>query len=251
MQGRSQAAFVLCDDGNHYVVKSVGCPQGPNVLANEWLGSILAASVHLPTSRSRFVNFSPSFIASNPELTYGLFPGAIQTMPGLHAGSLFAGEVTGAHRVLQYLPKKRSADVANRHCFLGMYIFDIWAGQRAPRKVLFRRTGATSPLEPTFINHSQLFGGPSWEFVEPEQPLCHGNLSVYLGQWSSPVANQWVESLRRRVPQVLASAMAFVPEGWYVSDLSGLRAFLLERLEYLPELFDRRAILEGVHTTRT
>jgi hypothetical protein len=41
MSGGSQSRLIQCDDGKLYVLKMYPNPQGPNVLANEALGSIL------------------------------------------------------------------------------------------------------------------------------------------------------------------------------------------------------------------
>ena len=40
-KGGSQSRLVTCDDGKLYVLKMHPNPQGPNVLANEAIGSIL------------------------------------------------------------------------------------------------------------------------------------------------------------------------------------------------------------------
>ena len=45
MRGSSQACLIQCDDGDYYVVKFANNPKGPNLLANEMLGSLLCDSI--------------------------------------------------------------------------------------------------------------------------------------------------------------------------------------------------------------
>ena len=62
MRGGSQASLLECDDGDFYVTKMVGNPQGPNVLANEWIGNAIARSVGLRVPHSTVVSISDDFI---------------------------------------------------------------------------------------------------------------------------------------------------------------------------------------------
>ncbi|MCU1248987.1 MAG: hypothetical protein JWQ49_2016, partial [Edaphobacter sp.] len=50
MKGGSQSILVQCDDNRFYVVKMAGNPQGSNILANEFLGSVIARAVGLPVA---------------------------------------------------------------------------------------------------------------------------------------------------------------------------------------------------------
>ena len=55
MKGGSQSILVQCDDNRFYVVKMAGNPQGSNILANEFLGSVIAHAVGLPVAECRVI----------------------------------------------------------------------------------------------------------------------------------------------------------------------------------------------------
>jgi hypothetical protein len=58
MSGGSQSRLIQCDDGKLYVLKMHPNPQGPNVLANEALGSILMHDLGFLVPRCRPVTIN-------------------------------------------------------------------------------------------------------------------------------------------------------------------------------------------------
>jgi hypothetical protein len=70
MKGGSQAILVQCDDDRFYIVKMGGNPQGPNVMANEFLGSVIAGAVGLPVAESMAIHLSDHFIDSEPDICF-------------------------------------------------------------------------------------------------------------------------------------------------------------------------------------
>ncbi|MGH9781379.1 MAG: HipA family kinase, partial [Candidatus Acidiferrales bacterium] len=48
MRGGAQSHLMRCEDENYYVVKFQNNPQGTRILANELLGTRLAARIGLP-----------------------------------------------------------------------------------------------------------------------------------------------------------------------------------------------------------
>src|SRR5258708_39782165 len=92
MRGGSEAILVLCDNGHHYVVKMAGNPQGPNVLANELLGSVIANAVGLPVAPGRSVYLSDDFIDGEPEIWFETPTGRRRPVAGLHFGSRLLGQ---------------------------------------------------------------------------------------------------------------------------------------------------------------
>jgi hypothetical protein len=88
MRGGSQAILVLCDDGHHYVIKMAGNLQGPNVLANELLGSVIANAVGLPVAPCRLIYLSDDFVDGEPGTWFETPTGRCRPVAGLHFGSL-------------------------------------------------------------------------------------------------------------------------------------------------------------------
>ena len=84
LQGGSQPHLMQADDGNLYVVKFQGNPQGTGILANEMLAAKLAAILGLPVPTTVVVEL-PS------ELSEGLYfetpDGRQPIRPGIHLGS--------------------------------------------------------------------------------------------------------------------------------------------------------------------
>ena len=66
--GGSQSRLVRCDDGKLYVLKMTPNPQGPNVLANEVLGSILMRGLGLPAPPWKPVAINLKTLRLFPEL---------------------------------------------------------------------------------------------------------------------------------------------------------------------------------------
>ena len=97
MKGGSQAILVQCDDNRFYVVKMAGNPQGPNVVANEFLGSVIAGAVGLPVAESMLIHLSDHFIDSEPDIWFELPSGKKRPDSGLHFGSLLVGQPFGPH----------------------------------------------------------------------------------------------------------------------------------------------------------
>ena len=84
LRGGSQPHLMQANDGNLYVVKFQGNPQGTRVLANEMLAAMLAEGLGLPMPTTEVVELPP-------ELSEGLFfeipSGRQPILPGLHLGS--------------------------------------------------------------------------------------------------------------------------------------------------------------------
>ncbi|WP_353072156.1 HipA family kinase [Tunturiibacter gelidoferens] len=92
MKGGSQSILVQCDDNRFYVVKMAGNPQGPNVVANEFLGSVIAGAVGLPVAESMLIHLSDHFIDSDPDIWFELPSERKRPDAGLHFGSLPVGQ---------------------------------------------------------------------------------------------------------------------------------------------------------------
>jgi hypothetical protein len=63
MRGGAQGHLFRCGEGEFYVVKFLNNPQGARVLANELLGTGLAARLGLPTPLTAVVEVREQLIA--------------------------------------------------------------------------------------------------------------------------------------------------------------------------------------------
>ena len=236
MKGGAQSSLVRANDGKYYVVKMTGNPQGPNTLANELLGSLIAKSVGLPVAEGKGIYLSDSFIDSYPDLWFELQSGRRRPIKGLHFGSLLIGQPSGQRRPTEYISPSRVNMITNRAAFLGMYLLDVWANHQDNRQAILRRGSNDGTQEAFFIDHGHMFGGPAWDFQERPGVAFHREMAVYSDLWQDEQIASWISHFRTVVPEVLSWVACAVPPQWYDGDISRLIGGLAERLTRLPEL---------------
>jgi hypothetical protein len=235
MRGSSQAIFVLADDDKHYVVKMFANPIGRNLLANEYIGNLIARSVGLPVARSRRILLTDDFIDRNPDSWFELPSGALRPHQGMHFGSLFVGQTSGAERPTEYISPSKINTITTREAFLGMYILDVWANHQDNRQAIFQR-GSDNSRAVFFIDHGHMFGGPDWNFRnKPGSPL-HLEMAVYTNLWQDEKVALWISLFQSVLPDVLKSIPHSMQPEWYKGDLVELIDWLSMRLARLPDL---------------
>jgi hypothetical protein len=235
MKGGSQSILVRANDGKHYVVKMADNPIGPNVLANEFMGSSIAKAAGLPVAEAKGIVISDSFIESHPDLWFELQSGKRRPNKGVHFASLLVGQTSGTERPFEYVSPSRVHLVTNREAFLGMYILDIWANHQDNRQAVFRRR-PDNTLEAFFIDHGHMFGGPEWNFNATSLSALHLELEIYRDLWQEDKITSWVSRFQTVVPGVLRRIADPMDSKWYSGDLAALIDRLTKRLAELPEL---------------
>jgi hypothetical protein len=239
MKGGSQSILVQCDDNRFYVVKMAGNPQGSNILANEFLGSVIAHAVGLPVAECRVIRLSDHFIDSDPGMWFELSSSRKRPEAGLHFGSLLVGQPSGSERPSEYISRSRINTIANREAFLGMYLLDVWANQQDNRQAVLLRQPLDGTQQVFFIDHGHMFGGSEWNFKERPGVAFHLESSVYTGLWHDDIVLSWISHFRTVLPEVLSWVAPIVPSPWYNGDLRTLLAELIHRLSNLAELVQK------------
>jgi hypothetical protein len=234
MKGGSQSILARANDGRHYVVKLTDNPIGPNLLANEYMGSLVAKAVGLPVAEARGICLSDSFIDSHPDLWFELPSGVRRPRKGMHFGSLFVGQTSGPDRPTEYISPSRVSMITNREVFLGMYLLDVWANHQDNRQAIFRRS-STNTLEACFIDHGHMFGGPEWNFECNLGSALHLEMAVYTDLWQDEQVASWISRFQTIIPEVLTSIVPLMASEWYSGDLNELLSSLTDRLLRLPE----------------
>ncbi|WP_158945305.1 HipA family kinase [Granulicella sp. S190] len=235
MKGGSQSMLVRANDGRNYVVKMSDNPIGPNLLANEHVGSLVAKAVGLPVAEAKGIWLSDSFIDSHPDLWFELPSGVRRPNKGMHFGSLLVGQTSGADRPTEYISPSRVSMITNRQAFLGMYLLDVWANHQDNRQAIFRRS-STNAQEVCFIDHGHMFGGPEWNFQGNLGSALHLEMAVYTDLWQDEQVASWISRFQTIIPEVLTSIVAPMPSEWYSGNLRELLSNLADRLLRLPEL---------------
>jgi hypothetical protein len=236
MRGGSQAILVRANDSKYYVVKMMGNPQGPNILANERLGSFIAKSVGLPVTDGKGIYLSDSFIESHPALWFELASERLRPKKGVHYGSPFVGQPSGPERPSEYISPSIINTITNRDSFLGMYLLDVWANHQDRRQAILLRAPNDCTRRAFFIDHGHMFGGPEWKFQESPRSSLHVETAVYSDLWEDEQIASWISHIQTVVPEVLSCVVPRIPSEWHIGDLRELIGVLGDRLSRLPEL---------------
>jgi hypothetical protein len=238
MRGGTQPVLLQCDDDHYYVVKMNANPQGPNTLANEFLGSAVAGAAGLPVPKSSLIYLSDAFIDDNQELWFQTNSGTRRPNAGIHYGSRFVGELSGSNRPTDYISRSRVDEITNRTSFLGMYIMDIWANHQDSRQAVLLGNANNRTKKAFFIDHGHMFGGPFGSFNERPGIACHLEISVYSRLWVPEVVAAWIARFKKTIPSALAAAIPVLPPQWYNGNLGALEDLLMRRLQNLSHLVE-------------
>src|SRR5271154_6927990 len=112
MRGGAQAQLMRCEDEAFYVVKFQNNPQGTRILANELLGTRLAARVGLPVPAAAVVEVREELIAHTDDLVMQLGRGRAPCKAGFQFGSRYPGPPAQTV-VYDFLPDEQLSEVAN------------------------------------------------------------------------------------------------------------------------------------------
>jgi hypothetical protein len=235
MKGGAQSNLVECSDGKLYTLKTFPNPQGPNLLANEVLGSVLLFGLGFPVPRWRPIWINLHSLRMFPELAAKT---EVSTTPS--AGLHFASEYLGSpdRPVMDLLPSTYGDRITNPQHFLGIYIFDLWASHQDDRQCIFRRSRRVGMYDVSYIDHGHLFGGPSWSEIHGE---CRVTYADYVAPPLSndPKIEQYIYLFETRIPGLLKRAINLVQPEWHSGNIDALETSLLYRLTQLRDLVNR------------
>jgi hypothetical protein len=222
MRGGAQSHLMRCDDGCFYVVKFQNNPQHLKVLANEMLGTRLAARMGLPVPRAEVVNVPAELIALTSELSMQLGAGSIPCRPGRQFGSRYPGDP--ARLVVQdFLPDEPLREVENLADFAGMLVFDKWTCNTNGRQTIFFVEPGRSRRQAVMIDQGFCFNAGEWSF--PDAPLrgLYLRHRVYEHVTGMDSFEPWLGRVEQRVTKESIGEMAEeIPPEWYDYDVEGL-----------------------------
>ena len=145
MRGGAQSQLMRCSNGQHYVVKFQNNPQGLRILANELLGTRLAARLGLSVAEPEVVEVRAELIAHTDDLVIQLGRGRAPCKAGKQFGSRYPGNLADT-AVYDFLPDEQLREVSNIEEFCGMLVFDKWTCNTNGRQAIFYRdVEAASP----------------------------------------------------------------------------------------------------------
>jgi hypothetical protein len=250
-----------CSDKHYYIVKFQNNPQNQRVLANELLGTRLAARLGLPTALVNVVEVSDELVRLTPELCIETPRARIPCIPGLQFGSCYPGDPRNL-TLHDFLPDERLREVDNLCDFAGMLVFDKWTCNTDGRQTVFferpalyrtsrpqahaddPRPSVGEPLAPVryavMVDQGFCFNAAEWNF--PDAPLrgLYARSSVYACVTGIDSFAPWLERLERKITeQLLDELTKEIPPEWYDHDheaLSRLLDQLYRRRKRVPEL---------------
>lgn len=229
MRGGSQSHLMRCRGDDYYVVKLQDNPQGTRILANELLGTLLAARMGLPTTPVAVCSVSEDLIRLTPDLCFQIARGRIPCKPGLQFGSRYLGDPHNANVRDDLLPDYELARLRNVMDFAGMLVFDKWTCNTDGRQTLFIQTECA--YETVMVDQGMCFNGEEWNF--PDTPLrgLYARYCVYEGISGMDDCEPWLTSLENDFnDRVLLEYAKKIPSEWYNGDWAALQN-LLEQLD--------------------
>jgi len=241
MRGGAQSHLVRCEDENYYVVKFQNNPQGTRILANELLGTRLAARIGLPVPGAAAVEVRPEMVALTEDLVIQLGRGRVPCTPGLEFGSQYPGN-PAATVVYDFLPDDQLRDVENLSDFAGMMVFDKWTCNTNGRQAIFLRERGAERYRAIMIDQGFCFNAAEWNF--PDAPLrgIYARARVYDRVRGWDAFEAWLERIERRITEdVLDEIAREIPPEWYNFDQDALYRMmeqLLRRRKLTRELIE-------------
>jgi hypothetical protein len=236
MRGGAQSHLMRCSDGHYYVVKFQNNPQHRRVLANELLGTKLAARLGLPTAPAAVIEVSEDLVRLTPELAMELARTRVPCAAGAQFGSRYPGDPRRL-ALHDFLPDEQLRVVENLHDFAGMLVFDKWTCNTNGRQTLFFREGDAvrggerQAYRAVMIDQGFCFNAGEWSF--PDAPLrgLYARNRVYEGVTGMESFAPWLDRLAMRLTErVLDEVSREIPPEWYEDNHDALWR-LLEQLE--------------------
>jgi hypothetical protein len=213
LRGGSQSLLVLASDGALYVVKMMGNPQGPNVLANEALGSELAGYLGLPVPSWRPIALSDDFIDSHSHCWFESASGPVRPQAGVHFASRIIGQESSS-ALCEILPGSWIPQIVNRSDFAGMLLLDLWANHTDSRKSLFMRRGISTETSAVFVDNGHMFGGPWGKDDYRRGAALFLDSRIYEGLEMKSAFTSWFEKVDSVDEDVVRALAASIPGEW-------------------------------------
>jgi hypothetical protein len=232
MRGGSQSQLLRCSDGHYYVVKFPHNPQGSNVLACDFLGTLLATRLGLPTQQPCVIEVSSALIDDSPAMVIEHPRGTIPLSPGKCFGSRYPvvsrrGAFRAVSVVVDFWYVSDAQTISNIADCAGILIFDQWTCNTDARQLILSRRGKSKTWYVSMIDQGSCFNGRRWNF--PDSPLwgLHHGLQPYIDAKRFADFEPWLDRLERKIDlQVIESAARQIPAEWYGSDREALNTLI-------------------------
>lgn len=248
MRGGAQSHLMRCADDNFYIVKFQNNPQGTRILANELLGTRLAARMGVAVAGASIVEVLPAMVELTEDLCVQLGRGRVPCTAGLEFGSQYPGHPART-AVYDFLPDEALRQAENLTDFCGALVFDKWACNTNGRQAIFLRDRDAERYRAVMIDHGFCFNASEWNF--PDAPLrgIYARSAVYEQVRGWEAFEPWIERVEKRIDEnVLDEIVREIPPEWYNFEQDALFR-LLEQLLRRRKLV-RELILSAKNSSR-
>src|ERR1700691_2940723 len=230
MRGGAQSHLMRCEDGGYYVVKFQNNPQGARILANELLGTRLAARMGLPTPAAAVVEVRENLIEHTDDLVIQLGRGRTRCRAGLQFGSRYPGSPADTV-VYDFLPDEQLREVVNLADFCGMLVFDKWTCNTNGRQAIFFRARGESRYQAQLIDQGFCFNAGEWNF--PDAPLrgIYARHRVSESVRGIDDFEQWLTRIETKMTEeVFDEIGSEIPPDWYEGEVEALDKLMKQLL---------------------
>lgn len=177
MHGGSGSTLVEASDGLLYVIKWVQNPQGPNLVMNEIVGSLIYIKLGIPTPHFTIIYVAQEFIDKNQLFFEDMSNSNIKPKAGYHFASLWLGNKS--QDVFDAVPTCWINRIENRSMFLASLVADVWCDHVDSRQVVFVKLSNSQKLSVFFIDHGHLFNGPRGDQEMRLRVCFHLDMRMY------------------------------------------------------------------------
>jgi hypothetical protein len=245
MRGGAQSHLLRCSNQAYYVVKFQNNPQGLRILANELLGTRLAARLGLSVAEPEVVEVREELIAHTEDLVIQQGRGRAPCKAGKQFGSRYPGNLADV-AVYDFLPDEQLREVTNISEFCGMLVFDKWTCNTNGRQAIFfcegdgaghsvghsveRGAGAATRYCARMIDNGFCFSAAEWNF--PDAPLrgFYAWHRVYDAVRGMDSFDAWIARVERIEETALEEIYGQIPPEWYDCDADALEKMLEQLL---------------------
>jgi hypothetical protein len=239
MRGGAQSHLMRCSDGWYYVVKFQNNPQGARILANELLGTRLAARLGLPVPEVGLVQVGKELIANTEDLVMQVGRGRAPCTAGVQFGSMYPGRSPDETVVFDFLPEEQLRAVANLGDFCGMLVFDKWTCNTNGRQAIFFREKSSGSYRAQMIDQGFCFNAGEWNF--PDAPLrgIYARHRVYEGVRGIESFEKWLARVEAIRDEEVGEIADEIPPEWFGGQYDAVEkliAQLLRRRRLVREL---------------
>lgn len=238
LKGKSLPQLIRFSDGNDYVIKFSGNPQGMKILINEYIASQLAAILSLSTPSYSLVHISEQFIRENPVLSSFSFVGGVQ---------FSSRYIEHCKQIPKYPPFPERDQILNQEVLAGIVVFDYWLSNsdRSRRNLLLQQNHRGN-VQIQLIDHGNCFSGnTNWDVKSLVKPPKLKFRTVH--KWClSLLRNKdeillFIEKVKKIPDDLIYSIIGSIPDEWNVTkrEKESLYTYLVKGKTKLPNLLDQ------------